>query len=307
MSGERAQPPPGWPPSSRYGERTVAITNDRRGVVQRSVASLADLPADLPRAALVGGLAVMVRLYQAHRVTTDFDEVTEHREETIAVLLARGAVRTSNGVLLPDHGVQLDLLDAGLSLPELATLIAERSSDPADPVTEAEQRAIQLALVCRYALETAVDTKIFVVDHDEVVASVTIPVALAGALVAMKVHAAVQPERQRDKAAGDIYDSYRLIRAWGPSVIAEDLSRAPVPMIDACARQIEQVFAAGADRSARMLRSASMPGVQTVGVEDLEAAGSVVGALEPFRHWDPAVTGTVTEPTGERAEGSSDG
>ncbi len=261
----------------------MAITNDRRGVVQRSVESLADLPADLPRAALVGGLAVMVRLYQAHRVTTDFDEVTEEREETIAVLLARGAVRTSNGVLLPDYGVQLDLLDAGLSLPELAALTLDLVDGSS---SDAERRAIQLALVCRYALETAVDTKIFVVDRDEVVASVTIPVALAGALVAMKVHAAVQSERKADKAAGDIYDSYRLIRAWGPSVIAEDLSRAPVPMIQTAAAQIDEVFVAGAERSARKLRSASMPGVETVDVDDLEAAGAVVDALEPFRHWD---------------------
>ena len=38
--------------------------------------------------ALVGGLAVMVRLYEAHRVTTDFDEVTESREDAIDLLIA---------------------------------------------------------------------------------------------------------------------------------------------------------------------------------------------------------------------------
>lgn len=279
----RAELPPGWPPPSRYGSRTVGIANDRRSVVRRSVESLADLPAELPRAALVGGLAVMVRLYEAHRVTTDFDEVTEGREATIDLLLARGAVRTANGVMLPDHGVQLDLLDAGLSLQELADLAPR---DEALLATDLERRAVQLALVCRYALETATNTDIFVVEQEQIVAEVTIPVALAGALVAMKVHAAVQPDRKPDKAAGDIYDAYRLIRAWGPGVIADDLSHAPLAMLDAASAQIDELFGTGAERSSRKLRSASMPGVQWVDVDDLEDVGSLIDALEPFRHWD---------------------
>jgi hypothetical protein len=264
----------------------VAIANDRRGVVALSVASLAELATlteSLPRAVLVGGLAVMVRLYEAHRATTDFDEVTEQRDETIAVLLERGAVRTPNGVMLPDHGVQLDLLDASYSLEQLGALVAPEREPALD---DAERRAVQLALVCRYALETAANTEILVVDGEQIVARVTLPVALAGSLVAMKMHSAVQAERKPDKAAGDIYDTFRLIRAWGPSVIAEDLSRAPVAMLDMTAAQLREVFVDGAERSARKLRSAAMPGVQSVTVDDLETAGDVIAALEPFRHWD---------------------
>jgi len=248
-----------------------------------SLAELAELTETLPRAALVGGLGVMVRLYEAHRATTDFDEVSEERDETIAVLLARGAVRTANGVLLPDHGVQLDLLDASYTLEQLGALVAP---DREPPLDDAERRAVQLALVCRYALETAAYTEIFVVEGERIVARVTLPVALAGALVAMKVHSAVQPQRKPEKAAGDIYDTFRLVRAWGPSVIAEDLSRAPVAMLDMTAAQLDEVFVDGAERSARKLRSAAMPGVQSVTVDDLESIGAVIPALEPFRHWD---------------------
>ena len=290
MSGERPAPdrpraelPPGWPPPNRYGERAVAIANDRRGVVRRSVESLADLPVDLPRAALVGGLAVMVRLYEAHRATTDFDEVTEGRETTIDLLLARGAVRTTNGVLLPDFGVQLDLLDAGMSLTDLGALMPAAGELIA---TDDERRAVQLALVCRYALETAIPTKILVLEGEEIVAQATIPVALAGSLVAMKAHAAVQDDRNKDKAAGDIYDTFRLIRSWGPSVIAEDLSRAPVAMLATTAAQLHELYVEGAERSARRLRSASMPGVESVSIEDLESVGVAVDALDVFRHWD---------------------
>ena len=275
--------PPDWPPPSLYGSNTVAIANDGRGVVRRSVESLADLPGDLPRAALVGGLAVMVRLYESHRATTDFDEVTEARETTIDLLLARGAVRTANGVMLPDFGVQLDLLDAALTLKDLESLAADAM---AAAIGDDERHALQLALVCRYALETASQTEIFVVEGDEVVAAAAIAVARAGSLVAMKVHSALQRSRQPDKAAGDIYDAYRLIQAWGPTVIAHDLSHAPVSMLDRVAHQINDLYGENAARSARRLRSASMPGVQSVSIEDLESARVVIEALAPFRHWD---------------------
>ncbi len=274
---------PSWPPPSRYGERSVAIANDRKGVVRRSVESLADMPAELPRAALVGGLAVMVRLYESHRVTTDFDEVTESRDEMIDLLLARGAVRTANGVSLPEFGVQLDLIDAAMSLKDLAAIAEQASSQP---LTELERGALQLALVCRYALETATATQILVVEGEQVVAQVALPVALAGSLVAMKVHAAGQPTRRPDKAAGDIYDAYRLVRAWGPSVIADDLSHAPIVMLREVVQQITDLFVDGAERSARQLRAASMPGVQAIDAEDLEGIAEVIAAIEPFLEWD---------------------
>ncbi len=124
--------------------------------------------------------------------------------------------------------------------------------------------------MCRYALETATATQILVVEGEQVVAQVALPVALAGSLVAMKVHAAGQPTRRPDKAAGDIYDAYRLVRAWGPSVIADDLSHAPIVMLREVVQQITDLFVDGAERSARQLRAASMPGVQAIDAEDLE-------------------------------------
>lgn len=225
----------------------------------------------------------MVRLYEAHRVTTDFDEVTDQREETMAVLLARGAVRTANGVMLPEHGVQLDLLDAGLTLAELGAMARDLE---ADGITEAERRGLQLAMVNRYGLETAVVTDVHVVEQEAVVASVSLPVAVAGALVSMKLNAATDQARKPDKAASDIFDAYRLIRAWGPGVIAEDLSRAPVAMLVLASEQLRRVFVDDVERTVRRLRAASVPGVEAVGVDDLEDAGAVIEALAPFVLWD---------------------
>lgn len=265
---------------ARRGGRAVVLANDKRGVVAGSVRSLAELPAELPRAALVGGLAVMVRLSEAHRVTTDFDEVTEGRDATIAVLVAQGAVPTANGVLLPDVGVRLDLLDAGHTLAELDALAPQCTTDD-------ERSALQLAFVNRYALETAVATEVFVAERERIVAHVSLPVAVAGALVAMKVNAARTPTRARDKASGDVYDAYRLIRAWGPNVIAQDLSRAPIPMLELACAQIRSVFVDDAERTVGGLRSASVPGVDAVEVDDLEEVAVVADLLAPFLVWDP--------------------
>lgn len=277
MSGEHAP----WPPTSRFGQRSVALAADTRGFVVRSVRSLESLPAELPRHALVGGLAVMVRLYEAHRATTDFDEVTEGREAAIALLVSRGAERTPNGVLLTERGVRLDLLDAET---DAATLVALGAT-----LTDPEElRALQLAFVCRYALETAVATDIVVLEGEEVAARVSIPVAVAGALVAMKLHAAVAPDRAPAKSAGDAYDAYRLIRAWGPSVVASDLSRAPLPMLHATVAQLRSVFDEDVDRTAHRLRSASVPGIAEVDVDDLQAAVAVAELLEVFAAADPA-------------------
>lgn len=273
--------PPGgsWPPRSTHGARAVAIANDAGRVVERSVATLAELPDDLPRHALVGGLAVMVRLYEAHRVTTDFDEVSQQPGTTVATLVALGARRTTNGVELPDRGVRLDLLDAETSLADLDALVDDLTTDD-------ERRAWQLAAACRYALETASSTDILVVEREQVVARVSLPVAVAGALVALKVHAAVAPDRPADKAAADVFDAWRLARTWGPSVVAEDLSRAPVAMLRTTAAQLQQLFGDDVDRTAHRLRRASVPGVEAVGVDDLEAALVLVDYLAPFLHWD---------------------
>ena len=117
-------------------------------------------------------------------------------------------------------------------------------------------------------------------------ASVHLPVALAGALVAMKAHAAMAPDRAPDKAAGDVYDAYRLIRAWGPSVIATDLSRAPAIMLRTTSTQLRHLLLDDVARTEHRLRRSSVPGVQSVGEAQLEAAGTIVDLLAPFLQWD---------------------
>lgn len=294
MSGERGRPLAASHPDGPRGlhsghpERTVALASTIDGVVARSVRSLAALPAELPSYALVGGLAVMVRLSEAHRVTTDFDHASAGPDQAVALLVARGALRTSNGVEIPGEGIRLDLLDAATALSDLAALWPRIDG-------EDERRGWQLAAACRYALDTAVDTDILVIDPSAgagaaggVVGGVVLPVATAGALVALKAHAMVAPDRDPDKAAADIYDTWRLVRAWGPGVVAEDLARAPAAMLETTRAQLHAVFVDDVERSAHRLLRASVPGVGAVDVDDLEAVGVVAEALTPFLAWDEA-------------------
>ncbi|MFN8024771.1 MAG: hypothetical protein U0Q03_24790, partial [Acidimicrobiales bacterium] len=52
------------------------------------------------------------------------------------------------------------------------------------------------------------------------------------------------------------------------------------------AAQLQQLFGDDVDRTAHRLRRASVPGVEAVGVDDLEAALVLVDYLDPFLHWD---------------------
>jgi hypothetical protein len=262
--------PEGPPPSGEVpgvdipaaSERTVAVRNDAKGLVARSVLTLAELPLELPEHALVGGLAVMVRLSETHRVTTDFDEVTADRDTAVGLLVAGGAQVKGSGVFLPESGLQLDLLDAAIPLEELAT---------ADPVDEMEREAVRLACMNRYALESASLTDVVVLDDggSVIAARVRIRVAVAGALVAMKVNSARSSTRSREKAASDVYDAYRLMRAWGSDVIVGDLAAAPPGLRETVAGQIHDTFGDESDRTAYELRRASVPGVQLVDAERL--------------------------------------
>jgi hypothetical protein len=292
--------------------RTVPLRNDPRGLVARSVLTLAELPADLPAHALVGGLAVMVRLSESHRVTTDFDEVTAQREQAIDVLVAGGAQVRGSGVFLPESGLQLDLLDAAMGLDELAAI---------EPVDDLEREAVQLALANRYALESAAPTDIVVLagarapdaaedagDREDagrdaggrdggageagdppvgpgapelaVAARVRVPVALAGALVVMKVNSALSSTRARDKAAADAYDAYRLIRAWGSDVVLGDLADAPDALRATAVLQLRRLFRDDVDRTAYELQRASVPGVAALPTEQLATVAVIADLLE---------------------------
>ena len=90
----------------------VSLSTTANSALIGLVRTLADLERqDLPAHALVGGVAVMTRLAQAHRVTLDLDQVLrETVPSTVDMLVARHAAeRVGSHVELPG-GIPLDII-----------------------------------------------------------------------------------------------------------------------------------------------------------------------------------------------------
>lgn len=100
--------------------RSLALPADADGVLWRLVAALDTVVrADLPTHALVGGLAVMANLAQAHRITADVDTVSDDDaggiRHTVDLLVRRKHAQpktSGDGVILSD-GTKVDIIATG--------------------------------------------------------------------------------------------------------------------------------------------------------------------------------------------------
>ena len=144
--------------------------------------------------ALIGGLAVAVRLSTAHRVTVDIDTVTDDSVPTAAELLVATIAdpTTSTQSRVDIDGVRVDLIST--------TPLQETDLVDFEP-------AEQLFLAShRWALESASPIELVAGNHHA-----RLPVAKPGALLAMKA-AALLNNRRGAKAASDLFDLLRLIK-----------------------------------------------------------------------------------------------
>ena len=162
--------------------------------------------------ALIGGLAVMVRLQEAHRVTGDLDGVFDNPTDvpTTATLIAAGIARDSPApqrVIVLDTDV--DVIDT-FALPDAT---ADLPDDPKDRL-----------FVCahRYAFETATAVRLRAATE-----SAEVKIAVPAALIATKAHALrfATARRRSTKRSSDLYDLYRLASSHLPE-IADDLAAA---------------------------------------------------------------------------------
>jgi hypothetical protein len=156
----------------------VALPADPDGVLRRLVAAVeVVVNAELPHHALVGGLAVMANLAQAHRVTADVDTVSDDDQDgishTVALLVDTQHARAKpagDGVILSD-GTKVDIIATG----------AWTAADlPEDPIKR------MFILSHWWAVETARATKLVVLDGSATPASATVALAQPPALVAAK-------------------------------------------------------------------------------------------------------------------------
>ena len=82
------------------GDAPVVLVADVGSVPHRAIARLAQLGPELPPFALIGGLAVIARLGQAHRATNDVDTVSDDQAGLVGVLVSAGFHRQGDSVLL---------------------------------------------------------------------------------------------------------------------------------------------------------------------------------------------------------------
>ena len=130
--------------------------------------------SNVPRFAVIGGVAVTVRLGRVIRATTDLDTVTDYRVEPTALQILRNR---DDATYDPAQSHTIFIGGSQVQFQDVA------------PVTDAEVEHLegkQLLYVTAHALESATPIRILAIDGDEV-AEAVVPVAAAGALAAMKL------------------------------------------------------------------------------------------------------------------------
>lgn len=178
------------------GNRVIFIGEAMAAVVQ-GVVEVRNLIGQPP--VVVGGLAVLSRLSNAYRATTDLDVVDRLLGDTpqLEVLrAANGAARVEpSAVLLPTaHGdVKVDVLEVR------QIEIDVPSDDPGDRLH---------ASAHAWAYDTATPMTIAVVRKDGTLTEVTTPVSEPGPIIAMKLQAVMN--RPAGKQGTDLLDIVRL-------------------------------------------------------------------------------------------------
>ena len=220
------------------------------------------LPQSLPAWALVGGVSVAVNLAGFHRPTGDLDTVSLDGDTAVALLVARGASASRNGVTIAaaTSDVGVDIIDVSEGDPGTGAFLAHR-----------------------FGLDTAVRRTLQIVDPTgNVLLETTVPVATPSAIVAMKLHSIVERRVSRpEKRSGDVYDIVRLLAAFGASSVARTLrSEAPKVLLVSAATNCRQYFIEEVDRSYRWLRMDSRSVVSNVDRADVTAVGELARLLD---------------------------
>ena len=234
----------------------------------RAVAALGD--AHLARYAVVGGLAVAVRLGQAHRATADVDTVVDEStppDAVTALLALPGAERDpTGGHRVRVHGTKVEILGVGP--------LDERNLDGLPT------KAALFVAAHAWALGTA--TPVAIISGDDRSVRATAPFATPAALIAMKLHA-IEDRRAtsgQDKRAGDAWDMYRLLVDLDADGSVRAALAVASPTLRSLVRETaERVLVVDAARTRGWLRAGDDT-MGAVSAEDLRSVGQpLVAAL----------------------------
>lgn len=249
------------------GADVVVLPGPAMVALIRAVGAIGE--AGIGRYTIVGGVAVTVRLGNAHRATADVDMVVDGTTppDAVEALLARSDTRQDPN---EPHRVFVD----GTTVEIL----------PVGPLDDNDLNGIAIndALFVgahAWALETATAVTM-IAGHDAAV-RVTAPFATAAALVAMKLHA-IETRRGvgQDKRAGDTWDLYRiLVDLDADATVRNALATAPPNLKRLIRDATDRILVTGANRARGWLRSGDDQ-MATVTADDLRfVAQPVIDAL----------------------------
>ncbi len=235
---------------------TVVLLDDASGSVARLVrAAAAWFDADRRRAALVGGLAVTLRLATVHRATNDVDAVVDEPADELV-----SAVTTDHATPIEIDGVKVDAM-ATSPLPV----------DPAELPDDDLDRLFVLGH--RWALESATPRGVIVRNGEDVRADLT--VATVPALLACKLHAIADRRdaraAKRESDARDIYRLTQLIARDGTFV--SELATSPFDLVALVQEGVQKWLIDDVTRTARLLAMGAGVGESTPGPAELAAVG----------------------------------
>ncbi len=235
------------------GDAPVVLVAEEGSVPHRAVARLAELGPELPPFALIGGLAVITRLGQAHRATNDVDTVSDDQAGLVRVLVSAGFDRQGDSVLL-EPNLKLDVIDVSEGDPDYVPYLTHR-----------------------FAFDTRDEVELVVrPSSGGPTVAATVSVARASALVAVKLSIGEGVGRQRDprKVGSDAFDIVRLLQRHGPDALADELVVLADPsFVEHVLRLALRHLVNEVDRTAGAIVRSAVQGVQAVQAEQLELLG----------------------------------
>ena len=229
------------------GEIVLLDSPDGRVARLVQTAGLVAANAGVP-IALIGGIAVLCRVPDGpQRATQDVDLVSEDSAEIVAESGAAADNLVAANLATRDTGSALTRLLIGETKVEIIETMAVT---PIEAAAVEPERSRLFILAHRWALESAGDCTIAVVDSD---VHETVPIASAAALVAMKLHS-IQDRSDDRKRASDAWDLFRLLESHNRSgAISAAFATSPATLGDLAAAALGRVFGTEATRTRRWI------------------------------------------------------
>lgn len=253
------------------GEVTLIDSGD--GAISRLVHTATMLFNDrrFRPAALVGGLAVTIRLATVHRATNDIDAVSDGEGPRDLALRYLGDRDAARGNRLELSGVKVDVMETW-PLPDDERELPESDLDRLFVVGH------------RWALDSATPVQIHAASSEGgATESGTLTVATASALVACKLHAIA--DRRGQSLSKRESDALDLVRIVGDLVRSKDsidaLRAAPFDLASLVASQLERWFVTDALRTARLANAAGPVGGRLDANDVSTIGGLLLDQLHP--------------------------